>query len=388
MAVVVGSALWSALHWRPARAIVVLGAILALGLVGYVIVQGDVAALEDVPLVNRTLAPLFIRPDRLDVYRNSVYLIQDFPLTGIGLGKQFAMVYARYALLIQHPFLTYSHNLYLETWLEQGLVGMVALLWLMTALYQAARPRVRPGADLLYQSTWLGLTAIFVHGLSDARLYEDLWCWFPFFGLLGLNGAVLLRRAPAAAGRKQWLLPAGVAGAFLLVVALTLARPVKATGHANQGCTLQARGELSPSLEQEQRAALRRRAMDQYRRAIQLAPSDRTARQRLGLMLIEQARFQAGAEHLEAAWRADPANTTTRKALGLAYVWIGELEQAKPLLQDVPDIVYELNIWGWWRGTQQQVEQSIHTYRMSLLLDPDQPEIRARLAQLERDSSP
>lgn len=382
LAVVVASVLWLALHWRPARVIAIIGAALALGLVAYVIAQHDITVLGDIPVVNRILAPLFVRPDRLEVYRSSVYLIQDFPLTGIGLGEQFAMVRAKYALLIQVPLHSYSHNLYLEMWLEQGPLGITAWLWLVVALYQAARTHAKHGADFLYQSTWLGLTAIFVHGISDARQYEDLWCWFPFFGLLGLNAAILLRRASASPQGRRWMFPAGVAGGFLVAVLVSL-HPLPVTWHANLGCILQTRADLLDSLNDEQKATLRQQAADHYQQAIQVAPHDRTAQQRLGLMLVDDARFRDGVEHLEMAWQADPDNTTTHKGLGLAYVWVGELEKAQPLLQDVPDIVYELNIWGWWRGTQGQTDQSINAYRMSLLLEPDQPEIRERLDWLE-----
>jgi len=387
LAVVVATALWLALYWRPARIGLITGAVLALGLVIYVIARHDIAALGDIPIANRILAPIFIRPDRLEVYRNSVYLIQDLPLTGIGLGGQFAMLLSKYALLIQVPFLTYSHNLYLEVWLEQGLLGIAAWLWLMVALYQAARTHAKPGTDLLYQSTWIGLTAIFVHGISDACQYAALWCWFPFFGLLGLNAAILLRRASAVPRWRRWALPAGVVGVFLVVVLVGL-HPLLATWHANLGCVLQARADLLASLDDDQRATLRQQAADRYRRVAQVAPDDRTAQQRLGLILMDAGQFHDAVEHLEMAWRADPDNTTTHKALGLAYVWVGELEKAKPLLQNVPDIVEELNVWGWWRGTQQEMEQAINAYRMSLLLKPDQPQVQEVLSQLEVRSGP
>ncbi len=388
LAVVAASAMWAALYWRPARTGTTIGAIGALGLVIYVIVQGDITALGDIPIIDRTLAPMFIRPDRLEVYRGSVYLIQDFPLTGIGLGGQFAMIYYKYALLIQHAFLTYSHNLYLEVWLEQGLLGISAWLWLMAALYQAARTHAKSGADLLYQATWIGLTAAFVHGISDARQYVSVWCWFPFFGLLGLNAAVSLRRTRAKSrGRQHWILPVGVMGVFLIIVAVSL-HPLTATWRANLGCILQARGELLESMGDGERSALRRQAIAHYQRAIQISPHDRTAQQRLGLMLVDEARFSEGVEHLEIAWQAAPKNTTTHKALGLSYVWVGKLEQAQSLLQNVPDIVYELNIWGGWRYSQGQVEQSLNAYRMSLLLEPNQPQVQERIEQIEEASAP
>jgi Tfp pilus assembly protein PilF len=100
---------------------------------------------------------------------------------------------------------------------------------------------------------------------------------------------------------------------------------------------------------------------------------------------MDEMQFQDAVEHLEVAWQADSDNTTTHKALGLAYVWVGELEKAQPLLQDTKDIVQELNTWGWWRGTQQQMEQSLNAYRMSLMLEPDQPGVREVLDQLEAE---
>ena len=138
---------------------------------------------------------------------------------------------------------------------------------------------------------------------------------------------------------------------------------------------LQARGDLLESLNDGQQAVLRQQAIDHFQRAIQIAPRNRTARQRLGVILMEQGHFSEAVEHLQVAWRVDPNNTTTHKALGLAYVWVGQLDEALPLLQKVPNIIQELNYWGWWRTTQQETEQAINAYRMSLLLNPDQPGI-------------
>ncbi|HDQ73034.1 MAG TPA: tetratricopeptide repeat protein [Chloroflexi bacterium] len=382
--VLLASAVWATLYWRPARWGIAGGALLLTGMILYVILQGDVTALNDIPILNRTLAPIFIRPDRLEVYRNSVYLIQDFPLTGIGLGEQFAMTLSRYALLIQVPFLTYSHNLYLQVWLEQGLLGIVAWLWTLAVFYQATFTYSKRGPDLLYQATWLGLTANLLHGFTDARQYVDLWCWLPCFALLGLNAAIVSRRSRRRPRQWRWPISAGVALLFLIVVLVSL-HPLPAAWHANQGCVLQARGDLSDPLTDVQRTDLRREAEARYRQAIHIASLNRTAQQRLGLILVDQNRFQEAVEHLALAQQADPHNTTTHKGLALAYVWTGELEKARPLLQDVPDIVQELNTWGWWRSTQDQIEQSINAYRISLLLAPEQPEVRERVEQLEKE---
>ena len=89
--------------------------------------------------------------------------------------------------------------------------------------------------------------------------------------------------------------------------------------------------------------------------------------------MMEEDRFEEAVEHLEVALHSNPHNTTTRKALGLAYVWVGELDRAKPLLSDVPEIVEELDVWAWWRDSRGQAEQSINAARMAELLASEQP---------------
>jgi hypothetical protein len=384
LAVAAAGVVWLAVYWRPARWGLLVGGVITLGLIAYVVVRGDITALGDLPLVDRTLAPLFIRPDRLEIFRNSLYLIQDFPLTGLGLGETFTMVLSRYALLIQVPFLFYSHNLFLQVWLRQGLLGAVAFLWLIVVVYQAAFQRGGERKDLGYQATWVGLTAILVHGLTDARQTVDLWCWVPFFSLLGLNAAFIARSSEAPSGRAGWIVPAAVVGLFLIGVAVAF-WPLPATWHANRGCVLQARGELAPELDDARRQAYRVQAADLYLRALRSDPHDRTAHQRLGLIAVEEGRFDEAVDHLEAAWQADPDNTTTHKALGLAYVWVGELDRAQQILRQVSDMVEELNAWGWWRQTQGQTALAINAYQTSLMLAPNQPDVQQALERLEQE---
>jgi O-antigen ligase len=111
------------------------------------------------------------------------------------------MVYSKYALLIQVPFLTYSHNLFLEIWLDQGLLGILAFLSLIAAFYLFVRRVLshlsKPALSLVegieekapsaaFQGCWLGVTATLIHGLFDARQYADSWTLPVLFVLLGL----------------------------------------------------------------------------------------------------------------------------------------------------------------------------------------------------------
>jgi len=370
----------------------------------YLIFNHD-AALNSIPGIGAALTSLFARPDRLEVYRNSFSLTRDFPLTGIGLGDVFAMVYSRYALLIQVPFLSYSHHLFLEIWLEQGLLGILSFLGLMAAFYffvgrvltHISGEKI-PGA--VFQGCWLGVTATLIHGLFDARQYADSWTLPVFFVLLGL--AVGTGLGIIQAGRKTPLRHAVVSSerlprrpraehlAVYFILALTclslgfaLYRPLLAVVHANLGSVYQARGELAPNLTDDERRLYLHLARAHYDQAIRYVPGNHTARQRLGRLAVDAGRYEEGVAHLELAYQAAPSSFATRKALGLAYVWVGRLDEAEPLLRGVKDIVQELNTWGWWRSSQGETELAANAYRMSLRLEPGQPVVHEALRAIQ-----
>lgn len=358
------------------------GVALILSVGGYVLLATETASeLGSRSVIGQTLLPLVIRPDRLEVYRGSWYLIQDFPFTGIGLGGAFAMVYSRYVLMIQVPFLTYSHNLFLQVWLSHGLTGIFAFGWMIVAFFSFVWAAGRQGGPLL-AGAWLGVAAILLHGLFDARQYADPWTLVSFFAVLGLAvgaGGKLRKRRSEGIWRIRKV--GVIAAVGILTVALVFARrPLKAMAYANAGALAQAQGELAEGLTESQRDSLLKRAAGYYRRAVAMDQDNRTARQRLGMLAMDARRLNEALAHLEVAHQADPTNTTTRKALGLAYTWAGQLHQAKRLLIDVPDIVEELNVWGWWWGTQEQHDWGANAYRVSLRLQPDQPSVRRALS--------
>jgi hypothetical protein len=66
------------------------------------------------------------------VYRSVIPVFRDFWVTGLGLGPApFMSAYQRYFMFTDMITPTHSHNLFLEIWLEMGLVGIVAFLWLI-----------------------------------------------------------------------------------------------------------------------------------------------------------------------------------------------------------------------------------------------------------------
>ena len=331
------------------------------------------------------VAPALDRPDRVTLYRQSAFLIGDYPYTGIGLGGPFAMLLSRYVLIIQVPFLTYSHNLFLQTWLELGLAGILGLVWLLTtfAVSLWLLPQLRNRT--LAQAVAMGVLATFVHGLVDARPFVDPWSGVPLVVLLGLYAAHVRPAQTPPVKRQGMLLSAAVAASLVAVVALAT-WPVGATWAANAGAIQQGWADLGADTRPAGSgpAPGAGAAEARFRAALAAAPGNRTANLRLALIEMADGRFDAAAGHAATAWKAEPSSHATRKTLGLACVWTGDVERAQSLLRGIPGIIDELNTWGWWRSSRGEPSLAAHALRTSLLLEPDQPAVRDMLLGLKQ----
>jgi O-antigen ligase len=297
----------------------------------------------------------WLRPDRLDVYRHSLSLVRDFPFSGIGLGDQFAMALSRQALLIQVPFLTYPHNLLLNQWLEGGLPGALAWVSVVAAVIGCGLAGARAALGRGFRGASLGALAIIVHGLSDARQSVDGWTWLPLFALVALMAA-RLQAANIPLTRANRL--ASLLAPLALVVIVVLAYwPIDAAWQANVGGVWELRG-YAADLSADGRADARRAAEAAYQQAVRLDPRQATARRRLGILSMQDGRYSEALAHLQIASEAAPDNWTTRKALGLAYVWTGDTDRAVGLLAslDDPTIAGELDAWAHWRQTRGEMD--------------------------------
>ena len=384
LAVLGAGLIWAAFHWKPALYLFIAACAGLIGLILFTAIHHDINVLNQIPVINSVVGPLFIRPDRLEVYRNSLALIADVPFTGIGLGDPFALVYSRYELMIQVPFLYYSHNIFLEVWLEQGLLGISSWLWLAAAVLGALWAYRGHLQHWAAEATWVGLLAVFLHGVSDARPYQDLWCWLPFFVLLGLNGAFLLRSAPLPKSSKPFFLPAALVGVFLIACVVQFS-PLKTALRANLASLAQQRADLTPSLASAQRTALLQKAADGFHEVLLQDPQNRTANQRLGLIAFDASDYQFAIRYLEAAAQKDPLHPGTRKALGLSYAFNQDFDQAVPLLTGVPNIIDELNTWGWFFATNNHKPTGLNAYQMSLRLSPNQAAIEDKINELKSE---
>jgi putative inorganic carbon (HCO3(-)) transporter len=167
---------------------------------------------------------------RLEIWSRALAMLHDLPYTGIGLNT-FPLVlsdfYSGY-LLGPEP---HAHNLYLQTALDFGLPGLLALLtflmlWLVQLMHRLAELALQagdPGCRLMLVGTLAGMVSYLVAGLLDAMMLGAKPS-FLVWALLGIGAACppslqVWPKATSARLTLVWLvLP-------LLVVSFTLFRP-------------------------------------------------------------------------------------------------------------------------------------------------------------------
>jgi hypothetical protein len=167
------------------------------------------------------------------------------------------------------------------------------------------------------------------------------------------------------------IVPGAVLGLLLL---FALGRPLVSAVMANAGSVLLARSELRgwPWVTEPDSAGQqdRVRADGMLSRAISLQPGNVSANFRLGLLAMEDRAFARAEGYLSAAWDGAPDHRAIRKALGYVLTWLEEFDEARPLLEMIPEAAAEMDVYAWWWGTQGRDDLAWRATRMSELLQP------------------
>lgn len=330
---------------------------------------------------NATLSPIVARAvhgfgGRYTLYANSLQLLRDYPFTGLGLGNAFAMVYSRYQLLIDVPFLYYAHNMPLAVWLGQGLLGLIGFLWLVIAFYRSIYLAERRSKYIphqaLFRGSWLGVTATLIHGLFDAAQFSpDRWTMPLLFALMGIS-AVLIRRTlrahPPRQSRSKLRLWVWLTVFAILLPSTIFAPKILAQWQVNVGALYQTYGELASGESVVSRDAKIQRARQTFESVLKWQPENSVANRRLGMMALDNENYDLAIAYLETAYRFEPHNQPTIKALGYAYLWHGAFDNAEKLFQQVEfkvELVNELRYYHWYWGTLQRDDLSKMALKMA-----------------------
>jgi len=305
------------------------------------------AVLIITPLGSRLLG---LGGDREQIWRNSLDLVGDYPLTGFGLGD-FEMTYSTYALLVHVGNTMHAHNLWLDVWLNLGLLGLLALAGMViNAVW------VKPSPSPWRMVSLMTLGVILLHALVDDSIFGYGGAAIPIIFIpLGLLARSAVEPAPA---RSRWQ-PAWaiwiIAGIGLIIgLIIPSGRAVLA---ANLGALAQTRAELSvyhwPEIEIQD--ALRQTgqvdlsaAQSNYLAALQLDENNVAANRRLGQIELAQGQYDTACQRLARAWVAAPQQRATRQMLGECDALQGSTARAVELWRSVDNQERQLETRLWW----------------------------------------
>ncbi|HET7377400.1 MAG TPA: O-antigen ligase family protein, partial [Anaerolineae bacterium] len=287
--------------------------------------------------------------DRPNIWRNSLDLVSDYPLTGFGL-SDFEMTYSTYALLVHVGNTLHAHDLWLNVWLEQGLLGFVALAGLtLNSIWPKPSSPWRLAA-------LAALAVMLLHSLADDPFYGYDGVAIP---LLFIPLGLLARLSAEDLGSFTRFQPAliiwGVA-AIGLVVGLILPGG-RAIFEANLGTVAQTRAELSvyhwPEMPIQD--ALRRSrnvdltaAIAHYWAALALDPANASANRRLGQIELSQGNYDSACTHLKTAYQVAPQQRATRQLLGECDALNNSADRAVELWRTIDLGQSQLDIREWW----------------------------------------
>ena len=130
---------------------------------------------------------------RLYIWSSVLQMLREYGLTGIGLGPgNFIPLYANYSSM-EASVAYHSHMLYLEVWLETGLIGILSFLGMYLGIIRRGLRCLRH-ADPMVKNVLIACVSSLV-GVSFVGAAEYIWFYprvlFAFFILIGITLAAV-----------------------------------------------------------------------------------------------------------------------------------------------------------------------------------------------------
>jgi putative inorganic carbon (HCO3(-)) transporter len=126
---------------------------------------------------------------RMEIWSRAIYIIQDFPFTGIGMGLFAPVTDLLYPMIITRPGIEHAHNLILQIAVDLGLPGLVAWLALYFVVMACLLTQMRR-KSFMDKSWVVGLlgaqVALILGGITDAVTWGMVRSAPLVWGLWGL----------------------------------------------------------------------------------------------------------------------------------------------------------------------------------------------------------
>ena len=133
---------------------------------------------------------------RAEVWQRAIYMIQDFPYTGIGLGTFSRVGPAMYPYFLAgwDADIPHAHNIFLQAGVDFGLPGLVAFTGVVAAsafmAWDAARLARQSDLEPLAIGLFCGFIAYLTHGLFDSITAVSIKAGVVLWAFLGFTAAL------------------------------------------------------------------------------------------------------------------------------------------------------------------------------------------------------
>ncbi len=130
---------------------------------------------------NQIVSIIDIKDTSADVHvvmwKGAVRIIQANPILGTGLAS-FPVVYDKYKEASHVEYFPNPDELYLTLWIEMGLAGLIAFIWLVAKYFREARRVIQSkmpdySMNALAIGLMAGMVALLVHGLLDTPYFKN-----------------------------------------------------------------------------------------------------------------------------------------------------------------------------------------------------------------------
>jgi putative inorganic carbon (HCO3(-)) transporter len=154
-------------------------------------------------------------PERIEIWSRALYMIQDFPFTGIGANTYPTLADLLYPFFLIPPdrHVPHAHNLLLQVAIDLGLPGLIAFLAILIVAFTCAVRRIwiASGSEaedmrVLQTLTWACLAclvAMLIHGVIDAATWTVGRIAFLPWAVIG----ILLAQIPCSPPSKSGFSP-------------------------------------------------------------------------------------------------------------------------------------------------------------------------------------
>jgi tetratricopeptide (TPR) repeat protein len=303
-------------------------------------------------------------------------MIQDFPLTGTGLGS-YIHIYPSYRSISADEIVDHAHNDYLELLSEGGLVAGVIVIWFLVDVlrktYRVFIRRQEPYAALLYVGSVTGIFSILVHSVTDFNLHIGANALY-FFFLAGL--AVSAAHTRMKEGLNDTFLRKSVPVSNIVLIAaiavLFVSTSLNAGGLMAQ-YTLSSMKRLTPDVHMS-REELQAMKTGAYRASF-LDPLNASSHKAAATADWMLSNRDNALEEYRTAIRRDPVNGHLLQTFGLAMSRHGRDEKAEGLLRggircDGSSPV-RYKTYALWLISKGRMEESIGHFRKAISLEPE-----------------